>query len=236
MGQGSADESVLRGVRAALAAAADPSKAPAMRAYMKSTLPFHGVPAPQRRRAVSAATAELAWPDRRTYEATVLSLWREATHREERYAAVDLTGQRAARGFQDAASLPLYDEMVVTGAWWDFVDEIASRRIGPLLLRDPAAVRPVLVAWAEDPDRWRRRTAVICQLGAGERTDVELLARAVDANLDDPDFFLRKGVGWALRQYARTDPAYVRAFVAARGDRLSPLSRREALKHVGESG
>ena len=91
----------------------------------------------------------------------------------------------------------------------------------------------MLREWAVDEDRWLRRTSVIAQLLAKDRTDLDLLSTAIDANLDDRDFFLRKAIGWALRQHARTDPQWVRTFVADRGDRLSPLSRREALKHVG---
>ena len=89
--------------------------------------------------------------------------------------------------------------------------------------------------WATDDDRWLRRTAVICQVGAKDRTDLDLLSHAIEANLDDRDFFLRKAIGWALRQHARTDPDWVRAFVAAHDDRLSGLSRREALKHLEAS-
>jgi 3-methyladenine DNA glycosylase AlkD len=94
-----------------------------------------------------------------------------------------------------------------------------------------AAVAPVVRVWSTDPDRWLRRAAVICQLGSGPTTDTALLADTIEANRSDPDFFLRKGIGWALRQYARTDPAWVRAFVAAHPD-LSLLSRREALRHL----
>ncbi len=95
----------------------------------------------------------------------------------------------------------------------------------------PAELTPVLRDWAVATDRWLRRTSIICQLGAKERTDLALLTEAIEANVDDRDFFLRKGIGWALRQYARTDPAWVRTFVDAHPD-LSALSRREALKHL----
>ena len=84
--------------------------------------------------------------------------------------------------------------------------------------------------WARDPDRWRRRTAVICQIGAKDRVDTALLTDAIEANAADPDFFLRKGIGWALRQHARLDPDWVRTFTASHD--LSPLSRSEALKHL----
>lgn len=127
--------------------------------------------------------------------------------------------------------MPVHRHWIVTGAWWDHVDEIASRLVGPALRADPASVTPVLRTWTRAPDRWLRRTTVICQLGARDRTDLALLTEAIETNLDDGDFFLRKGIGWALRQYARTDPEWVRTFVAAH-PALSPLSRKEALKHL----
>ena len=96
-------------------------------------------------------------------------------------------------------------------------------------------MEPTVRAWATDDDRWLRRTAVIAQVGARERTDLDLLSHAIESNFDDRDFFLRKAIGWALRQYARTDPDWVRAFVAAHDDRISGLSRREALKHLEAS-
>jgi 3-methyladenine DNA glycosylase AlkD len=74
---------------------------------------------------------------------------------------------------------------------------------------------------------------VICQLGLRADTDVALLRHAIDANVDDETFWLRKAIGWALRDYARADPDWVRAEVRRHGDRLSGLSRREALKHLG---
>ena len=87
--------------------------------------------------------------------------------------------------------------------------------------------------WIVDADRWLRRTSVIAQLGSRSATDVDLLVDAIEANQDDSDFFLRKAIGWALRQYASTDPEWVRAFVADH-PRLSPLSCREALRHLSE--
>jgi 3-methyladenine DNA glycosylase AlkD len=121
--------------------------------------------------------------------------------------------------------------MIVTGAWWDFVDEIAPRFVGPLRISYPDTVTPLLRDWATDADRWRRRSSVICQIGAKADTDLALLAYAIEANVADRDFFLRKAIGWALRHHARTDPDWVRAFVDAHPD-LSGLSRREALKHL----
>ena len=124
--------------------------------------------------------------------------------------------------------MPLYDHFVVTGAWWDHVDAVAIALLGPILRQDRSAVEPIVRTWIHDPDRWRRRTSIIVQNGAKSETDTALLADAILASVDDRDFFLRKGIGWALREYAKTDPDWVRAFVDAHEARLSPLSRREA--------
>ncbi|EFC81407.1 DNA alkylation repair enzyme [Parafrankia sp. EUN1f] len=228
-----ADGQLVAAVRAALAGAADPARAPAMQAYMKSDMLFRGVPKPVRERALRPVLAERTLPSQSSWRATVQALWREAEYREERYAAIDLTGHRAYRAYQRVDTLDLYEEMITTGAWWDYVDEIASRRVGPLLAADPAAIRPVMLRWSRDGDLWRRRTSIICQLSFKAATDLDLLYACIDANLDDRDFFIRKAIGWALRQYAWTNPTEVRRFVTARGDALSPLSRREALKNIG---
>jgi 3-methyladenine DNA glycosylase AlkD len=127
--------------------------------------------------------------------------------------------------------IALYQELMVSGAWWDHVDEV-SHRVGDLLREFPVEIRPMVAAWQHSPDYWLRRSSIICQLGARERTDRSLLAEAILASADERNFFLRKAIGWALREYARTDPDWVRTFVAQHDDRLSPLSRREALKHL----
>ena len=219
-------------VRHRLREAGDAIKAAQMQAYMKSALPFHGVSSPDCRVIMRDVLATHPLPDRATWLATVLALWDDADHREERYAALAVAKDRRYVGHRDPDVLPLYRHLVVTGAWWDLVDDVATHLVGPLLLAHPGRVRPSVAAWATNEDRWLRRTAVICQVGAKDRTDVPLLTTAVEANLDDRDFFLRKAIGRALREHARTDPAWVRAFVEVHDDQLSGLSRREALKHL----
>ncbi|QRP48955.1 DNA alkylation repair protein [Amycolatopsis sp. FDAARGOS 1241] len=226
-----ADHALISAVRTGLAARADPAKAPAMQAYTKSVMPFRGVAKPGRSALMKEVLATHVLPDRVSFSTTVLALWREAAYREERYAAIDLSGHRAYRRWQDPDLLPLYDELIVTGAWWDYVDEVAIRRVGPILRAHRVEVTPVVLRWASDADRWRRRTAVICQVTAKAEVDRDLLTTAVEANESDPDFFLRKGIGWALRDHARTDPDWVRSFVRNHPG-LSPLSTREALKNL----
>jgi 3-methyladenine DNA glycosylase AlkD len=208
--------------------AADPTKAPAMQAYMKSAMPFFGVPAPERRRCVRSALD--ATPlDPSAWREPVLELWHDATHREERYAALDLA-QRFRRN-AGAADLPLYEELVVTGAWWDYVDPVAGL-VGVLLRRDPDAIRPAMLRWSRDADVWKRRVSIISQLGRKEETDLDLLYRCIEASIDRPEFFLRKAIGWALRDLAWSNPAEVHRYVRANAARLSPLSHREATKHL----
>jgi 3-methyladenine DNA glycosylase AlkD len=227
-----AHQALVDDVRARLRAAGDPVKAPAMQAYMKSPLPYHGVASPQARVIFREVLAVHPLPDRESWLATALALWDEATHREEWYAALAVVRSSRYAAHRDTRALGLYRHFLTTGAWWDVVDDVAIHLVGPLLIEDPNSVAPVLREWATDDNRWLRRTAVIAQVGAKDRTDTDLLSHVIEANLEDRDFFLRKAIGWALRQHARTDPDWVRAFVAAHDDRISKLSSREALKHL----
>ncbi len=225
-------------IRAALASAGDPDRAAGQQRYMKSAMPYRGLTSPELRALLRPLLADrsLAPASREAWEADVRALWDGAAYREERYAALALTGHRAARGWQDPDTLGLYRYLVETGAWWDYVDVVAADRVGPILLRHRAVVTPVMRADAVDGHLWVRRTAILAQLKHREQTDLELLSDVIDANLEGStfgqEFFVRKAIGWALRQHARVDPQWVRTFVDSRGDRLSGLSRREALKHL----
>ncbi|MFX4272482.1 DNA alkylation repair protein [Propionibacteriaceae bacterium Y1685] len=231
-----ADWRLIDEVRAVLSAAGDPERALAQQRYMKSAMPFHGVASPVATRLLRPlfAGARTCFDDRDTHEATVRLLFDEATHREQRYAAISLAGHRRARAWRDADALPLYWHLISTGAWWDLVDDIASHLVCPVVVADPVRAVPTMRAWARTDDLWVRRAAILCQLGAKAETDTALLADCVAANLPGSpygdEFFIRKAIGWALREYARLDPAWVRDYVN-RTD-LAPLSRREATKHL----
>jgi len=232
------DSALVTKVRAALRSTGDPVRAAGQQRYMRSSMPYRGLTSPELRALLRPLLADpaLVPTSREEWERDVLGLWDAAAFREERYAAMALTGARVARAWQDPSALPLYRHLVVTGAWWDFVDVVAADRIGPILLRHRAVVTPLLRADAVDESLWVRRTAILAQLKHREATDLDLLSDVIDANLEGTafghEFFVRKAIGWALRQHARVDPTWVRAFVDARADRLSGLSRREALKHL----
>ncbi|KJL39723.1 DNA alkylation repair enzyme [Microbacterium trichothecenolyticum] len=211
-------------IRADLRAVADPDRAPGQQAYMKSPMPFLGVRVPDARLVAKRAAKGT---DAATLRATSLELWDTAGHREERYAALALLALPPLRG--DLALVPLVEHMVRTGRWWDFTDELAHR-LAELHDARPAATAVLVRAWAHDDDLWIRRIAILSQLGRGIRLDPDLLADTIEPNLADPEFFLRKAIGWALREYGRVAPEWVRRYVDEHA--LSPLSRREALKHL----
>jgi 3-methyladenine DNA glycosylase AlkD len=223
---------LIRALRKSLRAGADPAKAPAMQAYMKSSMPYLGVQAPKLRRAVRAQFAAHPIETFEEWRDVVLELWRKARYREERYAAIELAGYARYRPFRGLDALPMYEEMITSGAWWDFVDAIATRQLGELLRKHPAEMSAILRQWAVGPDIWKRRSAILAQLNFKSDTDLKLLYDCIRPSLGASDFFLRKGIGWALRQYARTDPAEVILFVRQNEAKLSPLSRREALRHL----
>lgn len=215
-------------IRTALRAAADPALAPGQQAYMKSEMPFLGVRVPEVRRIVKAEVrAAGTAKDGPALAAASLALWDGATHREERYAASELLAQRVLVG--DWTLVPQLEHIVRTGAWWDHVDGIAHR-VAALHDAHPVATGVLVRRWAVDEDLWMRRLAIISQLGRGDRIDCDLLAGTIEPNLADREFFVRKAIGWALRDAARAHPDWVRAFVA--DHELSPLSRREAIKHL----
>ena len=214
----------------ALAAAANPEKAVEMRAYMKSDMAFYGVQKPGRTPILRVLIDGFPPGDREEYDAMVLGLW-DLPHREEKYLALGVA--RAHRRFIAPGSLPLYQRLIVEGAWWDLVDEVATHLIRDLVVGYPAESWPVVDGWVDHEDMWLRRTAIICQVGARDRTDALRLFEFCSRRSHEREFFIRKAIGWALRDYARTDPEAVAEFVGANRDKLSPLSFREATKHIG---
>jgi 3-methyladenine DNA glycosylase AlkD len=224
---------LVRAVRAALKAHADPEKAPQMQAYMKSQMPYYGVSAPVQRTIWRDLFAAHPLTSCDEVRAIALELWRGARFREERYAAIALTDLRRYAECQDAAAVPMYEEMIVMGAWWDYVDAIATHHLGNVLRRDPRRMKPLMRRWARATDSmWKRRAAILCQVRFRADTDLDLLYDCIEPNLPHKDFFIRKAIGWALRQYAWSDAREVKRFVAANRTRLNPLSVREALKNV----
>ncbi|MDI2033162.1 DNA alkylation repair protein [Paenarthrobacter nitroguajacolicus] len=220
---------LIESIRSKLRSEGDADRARGAQAYMKSDMPSHGVRVPDVRRIAKAAAKEFPPSAPEELRSAVLTLWREAAAREERYAAIDLTGLPMVK--DDLLMLPVYEEIIRTGAWWDLVDGV-SHRICALLLAHKDEMTPLMLQWAQDADMWIRRAAITAQLGAKAATDTALLARVITANLADQDFFIRKAIGWALREYSKTNPGWVSDFVEENVGALSPLSAREAMRLI----
>ena len=229
----SAHRPLIRAVRAALRELADPEKAPIIQAYMKSEMPCLGVQTPHHRKACREVFAQHPLPSLDAWRDTVLALWREAEYREERHAAINLTGERAYRTYQTLKILPMYREMIVSGAWWD---SVAVQRLVFLLRRSPDPMARRMRSWAHSRDLWKRRSAIICQIKQKADTDLELLYDAIEPALGEREFFLRKAIGWALREHAKTDPEEVIRYVREHQAHLSPLSKREAVRNLIKAG
>ena len=215
----------------ALAALADPDRAQQQQAYMKSAMPFYGVTTPVLRKTARGVFADHPLVDAAAWRDATRELWHKAKHREERYAAIELMAwPRYQRRFLDLDALPLIREMIISGAWWDFVDALAIGQVGTLLKGENARMTETLRTWSYDDNLWIRRSAILAQLKFKEDTDLALLFDAIEGSIEDQNFFARKAIGWALRELSKTMPALVATYVRDNESRLSPLSQREALK------
>ena len=208
-----------------------------MQAYMKSGLPFHGIAAPLRRRLMKAVAAAHPANSAQALADTMQALWHEAAFREERYVASELAGLPAHRAWQGLALLPVYETMITTGAWWDHCDEVSGNALPVLLQRHPTEMKAVVRRWMVADNLWLRRASMLCQRRLkGAAFDAVLFYETVLANLAPApfhgDFFIRKGMGWALRERTYAAPDEVRAFFAEYVGKLSPLTQREALKRL----
>lgn len=220
-------EALLAAAEAALRGAADPERAAAMSAYMRGRFPFLGVQRPERARLERPLLAGLRLSDDDL--ARVADACWALPEREFQYLGCVVMERHAKR--VDAAFIAVVERCITGKAWWDTVDHLAARVVGPMVRTRPALAE-VMDDWAGREDVWLARTAIIHQLGFREATDADRLFGYCALRAGDTDFFIRKGIGWALRQYARTEPEAVRAFVAEHRDVLSPLSVREATKHL----
>jgi|TARA_B100000959_G_C14954799_1_gene613240 3-methyladenine DNA glycosylase AlkD len=214
---------------------ADPQKAPQMQRYMKSEMPFHGVQAPIQQKIFNSAFKQFPIRDAEEWQTAILDLWRKAEFREERYAAIALTGVKRYRRFQSTSSVTMYEEMIVDGAWWDYVDAL-SNRLGELLIDARTPVTKQMYRWARSDDMWKRRVSIICQRKLRQETDTELLFKNIIENMADEEFFIRKAIGWALREYSKTSVQSVTDFIFTHRTELSPLSKKEGLKVLIKKG
>jgi 3-methyladenine DNA glycosylase AlkD len=219
-------------IAVALARRADADRAGPMARYMRDQFPFLGVMAPAQRDAWREVAADLprALPEPVVVEAA-LALWGRP-EREHQYLACTLVNRHATVPARAPGATPAVldtvEGLLTTKPWWDTVDSLATHAVGALVARH-RELRPRMDVWLAGEDRWLVRSALLHMNGWKAATDADWLFAACLARADHSDFFVRKAIGWALREHSKVDERAVVAFVAAHGDELSPLSRREAL-------
>lgn len=226
-------DELIREIRAGLAAQANPEIAKSQQAYMKSTIPYYGLKAPAVNAVLKPLLKQHTLQSVEEWEDAIRTLWDTVSHREEWYAAIAIARYgryRKMRSSPDA--LPLYDHMIRTGAWWDVCDEIAHHLVGEVLMSHREQGTAIMRDWSTDEHLWIRRCSILSQGKHKEQTDAALLRDCILPSIDDTDFFSRKAIGWALRDYSRIDPAWVISFVDEFEDCLSGLSKREALRNI----
>lgn len=198
-----------------------------MEAYLKNHFPFLGVPAPFRR----AATKHLLKPEPSTVPEIVRALW-ACDEREYHYVAIDIL-DKAAKALDPGQTLLLIEDLAQRNSWWDSVDGLAG--IASDVLRRTPDQRSIVPHWSNHENFWINRLAILHQKGWRGDTDSAALFTICLAHAGNPEFFIRKAIGWALRDYAWAQPGVVQAFVDAHHDSLSPLTRREALKNIDKT-
>jgi 3-methyladenine DNA glycosylase AlkD len=219
---------LLERLDAAYAGAADPDRAGSMQAYMRDQFRYLGIPMPPLRVLWRQVLAGLPKPTEADLRDAATECWRK-TEREYQYFACFWLARHikiASPGMLGTAGM-----LITTKSWWDTVDTLAADTVGPLVRRQPELVS-TMDEWIVDENLWLARTAILHQLRYKQDTDADRLFRYCLAQSQHRDFFIRKAIGWALREYAKTDAPAVRAFLAEHGDRLAPLSVREASKHL----
>ncbi|HBM4071718.1 TPA: DNA alkylation repair protein [Listeria innocua] len=199
-----------------------------MEAYMKNQFPFLGIRATERKKLVADFLRENGMPD--DLLELVVELFAEE-ERELQYAAIDLLSRYGKK--QASEAIEIYEQLVTTKSWWDTVDGLAGTVVSNHFKLYPDLIPTYNEAWINGDNIWLARTAILFQLKYKEETNAELLFANCEKWLGSKEFFIQKAIGWALRQYAKVDSEAVRVFVNSHT--LAPLSRREALKHIGEA-
>jgi len=209
---------------------ADSSQAAPMKKYMRDQFEYLGIKTPKSIALQKEFHSEHGLPEINELDPILRDLW-ALPQREFQYVAVGLLGKCEKQ--LPPKFIKTIEYLIVTKSWWDTVDSLAGGTVGFQFRRFPDVREKYLTKWRSSENIWLRRTTILFQLNYKTETDFDLLCKIIRENLGSKEFFINKAIGWALRQYARVDPRAVKKFVNATKE-LNPLSRREALKHIGE--
>lgn len=208
---------------------ANPDRAAQQQAYMKSTMPYWGLPKAESDQLAKELFKTAKPKSNDEYHTHVRELIFQASHREEWYAG--LLYAQMFKAYMVEENIPLYVDIIRHTQWWDMVDEISVHLIGKVLM-DNSKLPEYLYAWIADENMWVRRTALLTQLKYKEKTNFVVLNALILKVAHEKEFFIRKAIGWALREYSSTNPEAVMAFIKEHEDKLVPLSIREGTRIV----
>lgn len=194
--------------------------------YLRNQFEFLGIRTPLRRKLTKEFMKDHGLPKKEQLKDVVLMLW-ELPEREYQKAALDIL-EKAKRELT-VDDMPWLTSLIVKKSWWDTVDVLSPHIMGYLFLKHSELISTYSDSWIEDDHIWLQRSAILYQLFYKEKTNEDRLFHYILRRADSEEFFIQKAIGWALRQYAKTNPDTVKNFVANHS--LQPLSKREALKH-----
>ncbi len=207
----------------------NPEKAPAMAAYMKNKFEFLGIQAPVRAELNKTIKDRYGTVNFEAMEAVCIALW-EQPEREFQYLAMHLIGQIKQQ--LNPSHLDFIIELVTEKSWWDTIDTLVPNFVGHILKEYPDLIDEYVPDWVDSNNIWLNRTAILFQLKYKADTDFELLKSISNQLKYKNEFFVKKAIGWALREYSKTEPEAVKAYIASA--KLQPLSEKEGLKFINK--
>jgi 3-methyladenine DNA glycosylase AlkD len=205
----------------------DASAAAGAKAYMRGQFDYFGLSTPQRRELSKAFMRRHGQPAAEQLAPLVKMLW-EKPQRECQYFAMEMLEKRT--GELNDKDIFHIEYMITAKSWWDTVDFISPKIAGPFLAQRPALIHPTAKRWMGSGHTWLMRSALLFQTKYRKQTDEKLLYSLIRSCMHEKEFFIRKAIGWALSEHSKTFPASVKKFVKEHDGRLSPLSKKEALR------
>lgn len=209
--------------------ASNPIASKAMAAYMKNHFPYLGISSPHRSSLLKPLLEKGICPSHSELPLICKQLW-SLPEREYTYAALSLLSKMQRQLTPN--DIDWICALITERSWWDSVDTLAGGILSAVVVKNPDCLWDQFAKHIESDNFWLNRTAIIVQLRCKHQTDTRFLETAILPHLANKEFFLRKAIGWSLRQYARTNPQWVIDFVNQHSSQLSGLSKREALKHL----
>jgi len=200
-----------------------------MKKYMKDKFDYYGIKTPKRRELLNGFLKKCGKPSNEDLKKCIKYLWNKP-QREFQYAALNLLDN--SKKYFDRELIDFIEYLITTKSWWDTVDGIASNHVGLLFSKFPELIKPYTNKWMKSENMWLQRTTILFQLKYKNDTDEKLLYKYIISLSGSKEFFIQKAIGWALREYSKTNPESVEKFIGE--NKLATLSVREGMKIINK--